>query len=174
METKEAPGLTWPPGRGPVWRASRAAIKEGFKPKWVNLSYFAHDEAALIARCQRLTAEMQEWLSGRRQRKPVFDGTVGSLITYYQVEPTSKYHRLAPASRRPYDVHARIVIETVGARRLDALDGRDFNRWYGEWSAPLEADGKQRIAARTWRCQYSRPRYLSALPAASPVVPTCG
>ena len=63
----KAPGLTWRE-RKPIWRASRAAIKAGFKPAWVNLTYFANDEAALIARCHRLTAEANEWLTGRRGR----------------------------------------------------------------------------------------------------------
>ena len=67
MEKKpQAAGLTWPPGRGPIWRASRAAIKAGFKPRWANLSYFANDKAALEARCRRLTVEMNDWLAGRR------------------------------------------------------------------------------------------------------------
>ena len=57
----KAPGLTWRNDK-PIWRASRAAIKSGFKPAWVNLAYFANDEAALIARCYRLTAEANEWI----------------------------------------------------------------------------------------------------------------
>jgi hypothetical protein len=62
METKtKAPGLTYARGK-PIWRASRPAIKAGFRPKWVSLTYLAHDEAALIARCHRLTAEMKDWL----------------------------------------------------------------------------------------------------------------
>ena len=108
-----------------MWRASRAANKGGFAPKWVALSYFANDEAALIARCHRLTAGVNDWLSGRRGRDPVFDGTVGSLFRFYQIEPNSPYHRLEPASRHPYYVYARMIVETVGNRRIDALDGRD-------------------------------------------------
>ena len=47
METKtKAPGLTYARGK-PIWRASRPAIKAGFKPKWVGLSCFAQDEAVL-------------------------------------------------------------------------------------------------------------------------------
>src|SRR5271166_1522695 len=142
----KAQGLTWPRGK-PIWRASRSAIKAGFTPKWVNLSYFANDESALIARCQRLTAEMNDWLSGRRGRDPMFDGTVGSLIQFYQVEPNSPYHQLASSSRHPYDVYIRIITATVGARRIDALDGRDLSRWHAEWSKPLAEGGKPRIAA---------------------------
>ncbi|MGA8698068.1 MAG: integrase [Xanthobacteraceae bacterium] len=147
METKaKAPGLSWPRGK-PIWRASRAAIKAKFTPKWVNLSSFAHDETALVARCQRLTVEMHDWLSGRRGGGPVFDGTVGSLIRFYQVEPHSPYHKLEASSRHPYDSYARMIIETVGNRRIGVLDGRDLTRWHSEWSAPLALGQKPRLAA---------------------------
>jgi hypothetical protein len=64
MEKQEkASGLSWPRGK-PVWRASCEAIRAGFTPHWVNLAAFAHDEAALNARCQRLNVEMHDWLSG--------------------------------------------------------------------------------------------------------------
>jgi integrase len=147
MQTKiTAPGLTWRNGK-PIWRASRAAIKAGFKPAWVNLSYFANDSAALIARCHRLTAEANEWISGRHGRVPVFDGTIGSLINFWQIEPSSPYHDREPATLRPYNTYARIMTRTVGARRIDALDGRDLKRWHAEWSAPVEPGGKPRLAA---------------------------
>ena len=94
METKtKAPGLTYARGK-PIWRASRPAIKAGFKPKWVGLSCFAQDEAVLIARCHRLTAEMKDWLSGRTGRDATFDGTIASVINFWQVEPSSPYHAL--------------------------------------------------------------------------------
>jgi hypothetical protein len=102
METTtkaKAPGLTWRKGK-PIWRASRAAIKAGFKPAGVNLTYFANNDAALIARCHRLTAEANEWLTGQRGRTPFFDGTIGSLINFWQVEPSSPYHDLEPATLR--------------------------------------------------------------------------
>jgi integrase len=147
METRtKAPGLTWRNGK-PIWRAARTAIKVGFKPTWVNLSYFSDDEAALIARCHRLTAEAKEWLTGRRGCVAVFDGTMGSLIKFWQTEPSSPYHDLEPATLRPYNTYSRIIIRTVGARRIDALDGRDLKRWHGEWSAPSEPGGKPELAA---------------------------
>jgi integrase len=146
MEKAQAPGLTWRNGK-PIWRATRAAIKSGFKPAWVNLNYFASDEAALCARCHRLTAEATEWLAGRRGRTAVFDGTVGSLIRFYQIEPNSSYHRLeTPASSHPYDVYSRMIVRTVGERRIDALDGRDLSRWRAKWVEPAEPGGKPRVA----------------------------
>jgi len=147
METKtKAPGLTYARGK-PIWRASRPAIKTGFGPKWVSLSYFGNDEAALVARCHRLTAEMKQWLSGRTGRDATFDGTIRSVINFWQVEPSSPYQALEASSRHPYDVYARMIVETVGERRVDALDGRDLRRWHAEWSAPLEQGGKPRLAA---------------------------
>jgi integrase len=147
METKaKAPGLTHARGK-PIWRASRPAIKAGFKPKWVSLSCFAYNDTTLIARCHRLTTEMNDWLSGRTGRDAVFDGTIRSVINFWQVEPNSPYHALEASSRHPYDVYARMITETVGERRVDMLDGRDLRRWHTEWSAPLEQGGKPRLAA---------------------------
>jgi hypothetical protein len=142
----KAPQLVWDRAV-PIWRATRAAIRAGFPTKRANLAFFADDEAAPIARCQRLTAEMNEWLSGRRGRDPQFDGTIHSVINFWQTEPSSPYHALEASSRHPYDVYSRMIVETVGARRIDALDGRDLRRWYAEWSAPLKEGGKPRIAA---------------------------
>jgi hypothetical protein len=72
MEEKP-PQLVWDRGV-PVWRATRAAIRAGYPVRRVNLSYFADNEAALHARCRRLTAEQNEWLSPQRA-DPLFDGT---------------------------------------------------------------------------------------------------
>jgi integrase len=149
MATKAKPsGLTFARGK-PIWRASRPAIKAGFRPKWVSLSYFAHDEAARDARCYRLNAEMHDWLSGRtgRDADASFDGTIHGAISFWQIEPSSGYHALEASSRHPYDVYARMITETVGDRRIDFIDGRDLRRWHTEWSAALEKGGKPRIAA---------------------------
>jgi hypothetical protein len=148
METArtKAPQLVWDRG-SPIWRATRAAIKAGFPTKRVNLAFFANNEAVLLARCRRLTAEMNDWLSGRRGVDPVFDGTVRAVINLWQTDPSSPYHALEASSRHPYEVYARMIVATVGNRRLDALDGRDLRRWHAEWSAPLELGGKPRIAA---------------------------
>jgi hypothetical protein len=40
-----------------------------------------------------------------------------------------------------------MIVETVGKRRIDALDGRDLKRWWNEWSAPVKQGGKSRLAA---------------------------
>jgi integrase len=146
MAETKAPQLIWDRGV-PIWRATRAAIKAGFPTKRANLSFFADNEAALVARCHRLTAEMNEWLCGRRSREIAFDGTISTVIKLWQTDPSSPYHPLEASSRHPYDVYARMIVETVGERRVDVLDGRDLRRWHAEWSAPLTEGGKPRLAA---------------------------
>ena len=145
LKTK-APQLVWDRGV-PIWRATRAAIKAGFPTKRANLKFFADNEVALIARCYRLTAEQNDWLAGCRGRDPLFDGTIGSVISFWQTELSSPYHRIEASTRHPYDIYARMIHETVGGRRIDALDGRDLRRWHDVWSAPLQDGGKPRIAA---------------------------
>jgi hypothetical protein len=147
MEKARAPGLRWRKSGKPIWRASRAAIKANYPVKSVPLTASAHDSAALVARCHRLTAEMNDWIAGRHVRDLVFDGTIRSLFAFYQTDRDSPYHNLEPASRHPYDSYIGMMVETVGARRIDALDGRDLKRWYEEFSAPRKHGGKPRLAA---------------------------
>jgi hypothetical protein len=149
MET-QAPGLRWRTTRdvrSPLWRASKAAIKAGYPVKSVNLAIFAHDEGLILQRCQRLQAEMLDWLGGRRDRPMTFDGTFASLISIYQRDPESPYQSLKPSSRHPYDIYCRMLTLEIGARRIDACDGRDARRWFTAWSAPDEPGGRQRTAA---------------------------
>lgn len=151
MEKPQAPGLRWRNVKGgllPLWRASKAAVSAGYPVKSANLSSFAHDARLLTQRCERLQAEMNEWLSGRRDT-PVkgFDGTIRSLIEIYQRDPESTYQRLKPSSRHPYEVYCRMLIMEIGARRIDACNGVDAIRWSKAWSAPAKPNGRPRLAA---------------------------
>jgi len=150
MEETQAPGLRWRStrrGKTPIWRASKAAIKAGYPVKSANLAPFADDERMLLRRCQRLQAEMLEWMSGRHERPRIFDGRFASLISIYQRDPESPYQNLKPSSRHPYDIYCRMLTLEIGARRIDACDGRDARRWFKAWSDPVEPGGRPRIAA---------------------------
>jgi hypothetical protein len=150
MEESQAPGLRWRVTKGrktPIWRASKAAVKAGYPVKSANLALFADDERMLRQRCHRLQAEMIEWMSGRRERSMNFDGTFASLISIYQRDPESPYQKLKPSSRHPYDVYCRMLTLEIGARRIDACDGRDARRWFKAWSEPAAASARPRIAA---------------------------
>jgi hypothetical protein len=144
----EAPGLIWRGGQTPVWRASPAAKRAGYPVKWVNLACFADDPRLLLARCQRLQAEMLAFMSGRGARAPAaFDGTVGAMIEIYLTDRDSPYRRLKPSSVHPYDVYAGRLKATIGSRRIDRCDGRDARRWFEAWSAPAEPGGRPTLAA---------------------------
>lgn len=150
MDEPQTPGLRWrvaPNGWTPIWRATKAAVKAGYPVKSANLAPFADDERMLMQRCQRLQAEMIEWLSGRRERPMNFDGTFASLISIYQCDAESPYQKLKPSSRHPYDVYCRMLTLEIGARRIDACDGRDARRWFKAWSEPAGPGGRPRIAA---------------------------
>ena len=150
MEEAQAPGLRWrvtKGGKTPIWRATKAAVKAGYPVKSANLAPFAHDERVLRQRCQRLQAEMIAWMSGQRERPMNFDGTFASLISIYQRDAESPYKKLKPSSRHPYDVYCRMLTLEIGARRIDACDGRDARRWFKAWSDPVVPDGRRRIAA---------------------------
>jgi hypothetical protein len=150
MEESQAPGLRWRTtrsGKTPFWRASKSAIKADYPVKTVNLAPFVYNERMLLQRCQRLQSEMLDWLAGRRDRPMIFDGTFASLISIYQRDPESPYQNLKPSSRHPYDVYCRMLTLEIGARRIDARDGRDARRWFAAWSAPAEPGTRPRIAA---------------------------
>jgi hypothetical protein len=133
-------------GSVPYWIASDTAVKAAYEPKSVRLTGYAN-EADLVARCLRLQSEMQLWLTGRRPSGSRFDGSFGSLFRLYQTDPESSYKRLKPSSRRPYDVYLRRLEHHIGARQIAVCDGRDLRRWFGEWSAPDEPNGRPKLAA---------------------------
>jgi hypothetical protein len=150
MERIKAPGLKWRSRLAgdpvPYWIAPDVAVKAGYQPKSVRLTGFG-SEADLVARCHRLQAEMQLWLSGQRGSSPRFDGSFASLFRLYQTDPESSYRRLKPSSRHPYDVYLRRLNCHIGARQISACDGRDLRRWFAEWSEPDDPGRRPKIAA---------------------------
>lgn len=147
MEKPKAAGLKWRKRKGgldvPYWVASDAAVKAGYPVKVVRLTGLGPD--MLIARCDRLQAEMLMWMSGRSSTKVLYDGTFRALLEHYLTDPDSTYQKLKPSSRHPYDIYAAKLKAHIGERRIDAVDRRDISRWFDTWS---EADGpKRKLAA---------------------------
>jgi hypothetical protein len=140
------PGLRFN-GKRPVWRASKAAIAQGFPLKSVHLSQLAADPKALRQRCERLQAEMLSWLNGRKTGVGViFDGTFRSLLDVYETDKQSSYKLLKRSSRLPYDVYIRMMRAEIGERLIDNCDGRDVARWFEAWSAPAAPDKPRQVA----------------------------
>jgi hypothetical protein len=132
-ETPNPSGLRILRGK-PIWRATKAAVGEGYPVKSVNLSRYADDPAALARRCDRLQIEMHSWLSGRRGNAKVFDGTIRSLVDLYQTDPESPYRGLPASTHEPYDVYLRVLRKEVGERQIDRCDARDVKRWFAFWT----------------------------------------
>lgn len=130
-----------------VWIARADAVAEGFPIKTVNLTHLLENPEALKNRCERLQAEMKAWSAKRKGFAPEFNGTFASLFELYETDPESTYRNLKPSSLRPYKVYLRKLKNTIGARRIDAVDGRDFRRWFEVWSKPDTPGGKPKIAA---------------------------
>lgn len=138
QERPKATGLKWRKRKlhsVPYWVADEAAVKAGYPVKSVNLSLFADDIERLKSRCDRLQGEMALWLAGMRSNVPAFDGTFGTLIDRYLMDPESSYHtKLKPSSRHPYDIYSSKLKKHIGERRIDLCDGRDVQKWFKVWA----------------------------------------
>src|SRR3954454_14179242 len=94
--------------------------------------------------------KMEAWLANERP-VPVFNGTVASLIDFYLGDEDSPYRDLRHRTQRNYDQQLKMLKTSVGARRIDRLNGEDFRRWYRKLSEPRSAG----LPARIGRAHYS-------------------
>ncbi|RYX87009.1 MAG: hypothetical protein EON84_21190, partial [Bradyrhizobiaceae bacterium] len=86
--------------------------------------------------CQRLQEDMLAF--GKLKAgdvAAVFDGTIDGLIGAYLSDQDSGFQNLRYKSRETYKKHLKGVSRTVGKRALSEIKGRDFKRWYENWSA---------------------------------------
>jgi len=148
MEMK-APGLKIRPRADGTtayyWVASSVSRDAaGYPQKTVRL-HGTGDEIAAI--CRRLTSELKEWLSRKGIGTRVqYDGTLRSIINLYRQTKESPYFSVKSNTRAMYDESLDLLERTVGARRLEKLNGLDFKRWYANLKEPAEDTEKQAIA----------------------------
>jgi hypothetical protein len=157
----DAPGLKIVRNE-PYWLPPKGAAARGYLPRTVRLHYPAltfsliadaimivgppADFAALARHCGILQAEMLEWLVDPEGcEKPVYDGTLRSLINCYQTDKESPYHGLQENTRRCYDDWCTTLERAAGAKRLDRLTGRDLRKWFLEIMKPAEPTGPPRV-----------------------------
>ena len=62
----------------------------------------------------------------------------------FQTEELSPYHTRRQATQAFYDRYIR-KLAPIAARRMDAVDGRDVQRWYNKWAAPVLPGGPKRL-----------------------------
>ena len=158
MDENHAPGrkrMVRHNGRVNVyWVASPAAVKAGYKPKTIPLTDDPGDVIAtpeIAARCRIYWAEMLEFMAGAPkvgQGAPA--GSIAWLIDLYQSDPDSPYQRIRASTRPGYDRALKIVQETVGERRLDAVTANDVRRWFRNWGRA----GEDRVVTQPRRAYW--------------------
>jgi len=131
------------------WEASAEARTGGYLPRTVRLHFDLETSAgrdALQARCRTLTNEMLAWITDPAEtRKPVYDGTLGALISCYQTDPNSPYRGLAQNTQRGYDDWCRTLERAIGKRRVDRLTGQDLRDCFLALLQPAQPGGAPRV-----------------------------
>lgn len=102
------------------------------------------DENTMAQLCRTHAAELLEWLSDNgKGEKPLYNGTMRSLIAVYRKTPESPYHAIKHNTRVMYDESLDLLEATVGDRQLSRLTGLDFRRWHDNLKAPAPHTEKQ-------------------------------
>lgn len=133
----KVPGLKWfkrSKGWAPYWIPPALDVKQGFRPRTVNLRSLADRPALLKQRCFELHSELLSWRCGITGDLTLFDGSMGSLIRLYQTHPDSSFKQIRPTSRSPYLTYLRRIDKELGDRTLDSISGLDLKRWHQRWS----------------------------------------
>src|SRR3981189_2247858 len=124
----------------PSWLPANGAAARGYVRRTVRLHYPALiftltdaailidgppiDVTALARACGVLQNEMLEWLTDpESQSKPIYDGTLRSLIACYQTDDESSYRGLRENTRRCYDDWCKTLERAVGAKRIEGPNG---------------------------------------------------
>lgn len=137
------------------WVASRAAVKAGYPVRTVRL-YHPDGSPQLAARCEALQAELDDWVAGdgepltdserhARALLAAYDGRIKGLATLYTDHPDSPFQERPPNTQRSYLDDIRLIVRTVGERRLARLNGLDFRRWYKNFRKPATTDAPERV-----------------------------
>ncbi len=146
-----APGLKRRPNKdGTVrhyWVASAVSKNAKDYPQ-KTVPVFGSDEE-IAHRCRVLSSELKLWLSNRGLgAKPLYDGSLKSLIKVYRETEESPYHSIKHNTREMYDESLDLLVETVGTRQLSRLSGLDFQRWYNKLKEPAAHTEKEIALAK--------------------------
>ncbi|MFG1374174.1 hypothetical protein V5F32_18500 [Xanthobacter oligotrophicus] len=118
--------------------------------------------AKIAAKCRVLQAEMLTWQrDGSAPRAAAFDGTFRSLIRIYETERSSPFHDLKERSRGFYLYGLRLLDQTIGTARVDAVSGVELRRLYQDLRVPAPLTKKQREAGKTKASDGARRAYTA-------------
>ncbi|MEJ0093362.1 MAG: integrase [Methylocella sp.] len=78
-------------------------------------------------------------------------GTIAWLAEMYTRDEESPYQTKRAVTKEGYDKSLKILKETVGARRIDAITSNDVRRWHKEWGR-CDDEGKLANPRRAYGC----------------------
>jgi hypothetical protein len=113
-----------------AWVARSDLRKLGYKPSFVKLDHLTTEEQ-LSAECHRLQDEMLAWAQERRASL-VYDGTVGSLVRWYETAEDSPYRDLKPTTAVTYKKMLKPLLAGKAALLVEDITGADVRRWFKE------------------------------------------
>lgn len=139
-----APGLTWRPRANGKWEARwqcRTDIAtKGYPDKTVRLGVYNHeltkgDIAFISDCCRRMQDDMLTWSHGGSELEVGgYDGSLRGLISAYQLDPDSRFHKIRYATRKNYTVQCRLLLKSVpDGTMIEDIKPRTVLRWYEEW-----------------------------------------
>jgi hypothetical protein len=139
-------------------RCSEGARRRGCVPRTVRLHCdltTPGGRSELQHRCKVLTSEMLAWLGDSEgQKRPVYDGTVGTLIRCYQTDKNSPYRGLRQSTGRVYADWCRTLDRAIGKRRVDRLNGQDLRDCFLSLMEPAADDNGMPVRRRFYRDLY--------------------
>jgi hypothetical protein len=122
------------------WVRSKAARAAGYPILTRNLDDYEDRSQALSDKCHELQAEQDKWLAEQKEafgeKLLVFDGTINSVFDNYETHRLSPYKKMVRTSRSACEWQVKVIRQTVGARRVEALEGIDFLEWYWNYRTP--------------------------------------
>ncbi|MEH2476212.1 hypothetical protein V1281_002618 [Nitrobacteraceae bacterium AZCC 2161] len=134
--------------REAYWVAAKRAADTGFQPPTMRLHGDLDSLPAVQAmfnRCNDLWSEMLEWLAaGKNDSRPIYDGTVSSLIRCYQNDKESPFHDTRFNTQRGYISWLVALDKVAGRRRISVLTGADLRKWFREVRKPAVKGGRPR------------------------------
>src|SRR5262245_29438343 len=139
---ENAPGLRWrrkAKGFVAEWQARTDLVRRGWAPKSVTLAVVEGDmtaaESSWIAdRCNALQSEMLVWGRGGIPEVSQYDGTLGSLVRCYQLDPDSRYRKIRYQTRLNYDVLCKRISREHGSELIREIRPRQIVRWHEAWA----------------------------------------
>lgn len=130
------------------WLASQVTRDPmGFPDTCIPLPPDATDEE-IGELCRGYTAQLRAHIEAEKKKletsepsltRTRYDGTIKAACQIYQEHPNSAFnHNISHTTRRGYLADLKVIIESVGHRRVKNVTTLDVQAWYREWRKGAE------------------------------------